>query len=202
MERFSHQQVTVPRLYKRSRRMAGPRPPERAPGGRLDEYAHAQWPVTVKPRYRGLGSEPRYADRDYKRGLLLLTHVPAYSNLSYSNRFARFLKTAHIKARHTSPAARFPTSLASPTCSPTVCIRHYVDTTPTLPCRLSDVPICLALQSIGHISGCHINPAVTAGMLVARQVSLMRAFFYIIVQCIGAIVGSALLKVGSSVGGP
>ncbi|XP_037085117.1 aquaporin AQPAe.a-like [Pollicipes pollicipes] len=56
------------------------------------------------------------------------------------------------------------------------------------------VTVATLAQSIGHVSGCHINPAVTAGMLVARQVSLMRAVFYVLVQCIGAIVGSALLK--------
>jgi len=56
------------------------------------------------------------------------------------------------------------------------------------------ITVATLAQGLGHVSGCHINPAVTAGMLVARQVSLMRAIFYVLVQCIGAIVGSALLK--------
>ena len=40
-------------------------------------------------------------------------------------------------------------------------------------------------QCIGHISGGHINPAVTAGMLVIRKISLLRAILYVVVQCIG-----------------
>ncbi|KAF2355402.1 Major intrinsic protein [Trinorchestia longiramus] len=48
-------------------------------------------------------------------------------------------------------------------------------------------------QAIGHVSGCHINPAVTLGMVVARCTSLVRAVLYIIFQCIGAITGAALL---------
>ena len=51
------------------------------------------------------------------------------------------------------------------------------------------------LQSIGHISGCHINPAVTVAMLVTRNIPLFRALCYIVMQCMGAAAGSALLKV-------
>ena len=50
-------------------------------------------------------------------------------------------------------------------------------------------------QSIGHISGCHINPAVTAGLLVGRKIGLIKAAFYIVAQCLGAVIGAGLLKV-------
>nr|DAD18943.1 TPA_asm: hypothetical protein HUJ06_020406 [Nelumbo nucifera] len=44
------------------------------------------------------------------------------------------------------------------------------------------------------ISGGHINPAVTFGMLLARKLSLVRAVFYIIMQCLGAICGAGVVK--------
>ncbi|MFJ9850925.1 MIP family channel protein [Streptomyces sp. NPDC101150] len=47
--------------------------------------------------------------------------------------------------------------------------------------------------ALGPISGCHINPAVTLGMLLARRISLHRAVAYWIAQVLGAIVGAALL---------
>ena len=50
-------------------------------------------------------------------------------------------------------------------------------------------------QSIGHISGGHINSAVTCGMLVAGKISFVRALFYILAQCAGAVAGVASLKV-------
>ncbi|TLP70147.1 aquaporin, partial [Nesterenkonia sphaerica] len=39
------------------------------------------------------------------------------------------------------------------------------------------------------ISGGHINPAVTFGLFLARKLSLTRALFYMIMQCLGAICG-------------
>ena len=57
------------------------------------------------------------------------------------------------------------------------------------------------LQSIGHISGCHINPAVTVAMFVTRNIPLFRAVCYIVMQCMGATAGSALLKVSWARGG-
>ncbi|GMP23327.1 hypothetical protein CsSME_00000963 [Camellia sinensis var. sinensis] len=44
------------------------------------------------------------------------------------------------------------------------------------------------------ISGGHINPAVTFGLLLARKLSLTRAVFYIVMQCLGAICGAAVVK--------
>ncbi len=49
------------------------------------------------------------------------------------------------------------------------------------------------VYAFGSISGCHINPAVTVAMLVARRISGKDAIFYIIFQCIGAITGAAIL---------
>lgn len=44
------------------------------------------------------------------------------------------------------------------------------------------------------ISGGHINPAVTVGLLVARRVTSQTAVAYIIAQLIGAVVGALAIK--------
>ncbi|KAG2573948.1 hypothetical protein PVAP13_7KG286355 [Panicum virgatum] len=43
------------------------------------------------------------------------------------------------------------------------------------------------------ISGGHINPAVTFGLFLARKLSLTRAIFYIVMQCLGAICGAGIV---------
>jgi aquaporin Z len=53
--------------------------------------------------------------------------------------------------------------------------------------------LLVLVYSIGPISGCHVNPAVTLAMLAARKISARDALIYIIVQCIGAIIGAELL---------
>lgn len=47
--------------------------------------------------------------------------------------------------------------------------------------------------AIGHISGCHINPAISISMAVAGRMSWKEAFTYIIAQIIGGLIGAALL---------
>jgi aquaporin Z len=47
--------------------------------------------------------------------------------------------------------------------------------------------------AIGHISGCHINPAITIGMVVAGRMKSSEAIPYIIAQIIGAIAGAGIL---------
>lgn len=44
------------------------------------------------------------------------------------------------------------------------------------------------------ISGGHINPAVTLGLFLARKLSLPRALYYMIMQCLGAIAGAGVVK--------
>ncbi|KAK2983233.1 hypothetical protein RJ640_023353 [Escallonia rubra] len=44
------------------------------------------------------------------------------------------------------------------------------------------------------ISGGHINPAVTFGLFLARKLSLTRAVYYMLMQCLGAICGAGVVK--------
>jgi aquaporin Z len=47
--------------------------------------------------------------------------------------------------------------------------------------------------AIGHISGCHINPAISIGMVVTGRMPAKEAVVYIIAQILGAIAGAGLL---------
>lgn len=55
------------------------------------------------------------------------------------------------------------------------------------------VTVATIAQSIGHISGCHINPAVTFGLVFGRKIGIIKAILYIIFQCVGALIGAGLL---------
>lgn len=47
--------------------------------------------------------------------------------------------------------------------------------------------------TIGGISGCHINPAITLGCLISKRISPKDAGMYMVFQVIGAFIGSGLL---------
>ena len=48
--------------------------------------------------------------------------------------------------------------------------------------------------SVGHISGCHINPAVSIAMLVAGKLTVKDFIGYVIAQFAGATLGAAALR--------
>lgn len=59
--------------------------------------------------------------------------------------------------------------------------------------------VLLALAySIGPISGCHVNPAVTLGVLLRRGITLQEAAAYWVAQVLGALFAAALLKLMTS----
>ena len=78
----------------------------------------------------------------------------------------------------------------------------------TIPITVADAPTGIGLlgislafgfavvvmaYAIGPISGCHINPAISIAMLVAKKLSLADTIGYIIAQFIGATVAACLL---------
>ncbi|XP_076755534.1 aquaporin AQPAn.G isoform X1 [Xylocopa sonorina] len=54
--------------------------------------------------------------------------------------------------------------------------------------------VAAAIQGIGHVSGGHVNPAVTFGLMVIGKVPIIRGLLYVIFQCVGAIAGSGILR--------
>jgi aquaporin Z len=47
--------------------------------------------------------------------------------------------------------------------------------------------------TIGHVSGCHINPAVTLGFLLSRKIVVSDAIMYWIAQLAGGVLGGFLI---------
>jgi aquaporin Z len=48
--------------------------------------------------------------------------------------------------------------------------------------------------AIGHISGCHLNPAVTVGLAVARRFQIVDVVPYVAAQIVGAVLGAVVLR--------
>src|SRR5436853_856885 len=49
--------------------------------------------------------------------------------------------------------------------------------------------------AIGHISGCHLNPAVSVGLVVAKRFPGSELLGYVTAQTAGGILGAAVLYV-------
>ncbi len=54
---------------------------------------------------------------------------------------------------------------------------------------------------VGNISGCHINPAVSLGVLISGGITVKEFAGYIVAQCLGALAGAGLLAAIFGLGG-
>jgi aquaporin Z len=52
--------------------------------------------------------------------------------------------------------------------------------------------------AIGHISGCHLNPAVSLGLVVGKRFPAAELLPYVVAQVVGAIAGAGVLYVIAS----
>merc|ERR1712110_333308 len=77
------------------------------------------------------------------------------------------------------------------------CMIHETGTNGTDVVRIAlafGVTVATIAQSIGHVSGCHINPAITCGLITGAKIGIVKGILYIVAQCVGALVGAGLLK--------
>jgi aquaporin Z len=49
--------------------------------------------------------------------------------------------------------------------------------------------------AIGHVSGCHLNPAVTVGLFMAKKFDVKNVGPYIGAQVVGAIIGAGIIAI-------
>lgn len=55
--------------------------------------------------------------------------------------------------------------------------------------------VTLMCYTIGRISGCHVNPAISLSMLINKKITVKEFFVYIFAQFLGAFLGALLLYV-------
>lgn len=58
--------------------------------------------------------------------------------------------------------------------------------------------VLVMVYTIGPVSGCHINPAISIAMLAAGKLSAKDTVGYVVFQCIGAVAASGLLYILAS----
>lgn len=56
------------------------------------------------------------------------------------------------------------------------------------------IAIATFVHVTAHISGGHLNPAVTLGFFSLHKITLLRAVMYVLAQMVGAVVGTGLMR--------
>jgi aquaporin Z len=75
---------------------------------------------------------------------------------------------------------------------------------PTLGIGFAGVALAFGLTvltmayAIGHISGCHLNPAVSVGLVVGKRFPISELLPYVVAQVVGAVAGAGVLYVIAS----
>lgn len=67
-------------------------------------------------------------------------------------------------------------------------------TGPIMPALAHGLALMSAIYALGHISGAHVNPAVTVGVAIAGAIQWGEAIVYIIAQILGALVAALILS--------
>jgi aquaporin Z len=90
-------------------------------------------------------------------------------------------------------------------CGSAVLAAKFADTTyPALGIGFVGVALAFGLTvltmayAIGHISGCHLNPAITIGLIAGKRFPASEALHYIVAQVVGGILASSVLYVIAS----
>ena len=79
-------------------------------------------------------------------------------------------------------------------CGTAVSLNCGVDTASVVGTAIAfGLAVVAMAYTIGGISGCHINPAITLGCLISKRISPKDAGMYMVFQVIGAFIGSGLL---------
>lgn len=71
----------------------------------------------------------------------------------------------------------------------------FADSLPIAVPLIAALTLGLFVYSIGPISGCHINPAITLGLLSIKKISFKDAVVYIIAQFLGALGAILMAKI-------
>lgn len=74
------------------------------------------------------------------------------------------------------------------------CAPNVFDAAYALTALAFGLVIVAMAYSIGNISGCHINPAVSIAMLVSKKLSIKDFIGYVVAQFAGAIAGAGVLR--------